>query len=221
MYIITIDGPAGSGKTTIAKSVADKLKFKYVDTGAMYRAVTLKIIESGVKFSDIKEIEKIVIDIDIQISFSENQMNIYLDNKEVSNKIRNIKVTDNTSYIAAISVVREKLLHLQRKAAIEFKKVVFEGRDMGSVVFFDANLKIYLDAKIKERAKRRWQEEKNNGIMLDMEELKNKIYIRDKLDSERGLAPLIIPENAIVIDTTNMNISEVVEKITDNVEILL
>lgn len=211
--IITIDGPAGAGKTTIARMVADQLCFRYVDTGAMYRAVTLGVLNAGLSFSQVPEIEELVKDIDIRIDFDGERMLIYLGGTEVSEEIRSARVTDNTSLVAAIPGVRYLLAGLQRESARLFKKVVFEGRDMGSMVFPSAELKIYLDAGIEERARRRWQELRESGFDVDIEELKEKIKKRDKLDESRGLAPLRVPENAFVIDSTSMSLEEVVDKI--------
>ncbi len=214
-YIVTIDGPAGAGKTTIAKMLAEKIGFKYVDTGSMYRAVTLKIIESSIEFSNISGIELTAEKSDIKIKFNGSKMHIFLDGNDVTDKIRREDVTENTSLIAAMPGVRYKLAKIQREAATRLKKVVFDGRDMGSIVFPDADLKIYLDAGIEERARRRWQELKDRGEMIDMETLKDKIRSRDKKDESRGLAPLRIPDNASIIDSTNMNITEVVDRISE------
>lgn len=211
--IITIDGPAGAGKTTIAKMVADRINYNYVDTGAMYRAMTLKVLNEGVSFSDTISIEKLSHKTEISIEFSGNEMNIFLDGENVTKDIRGDAVTENTSLVAAIPGVRYKLAEIQRDTAKKFEKVIFEGRDMGSIVFPNAYLKIYLDATIDERARRRWKELKDNGIDVKIEDLKKKIAKRDKRDESRGLAPLRVPENAVVIDSTKMSLEEVVEKI--------
>ncbi|MDA3792380.1 MAG: (d)CMP kinase [Elusimicrobia bacterium] len=211
--IITIDGPAGAGKTTIARMVAEKLGCKYIDTGAMYRAVTLKVLASGVSFSDIPEIEEIVEKTDIEVDFNGSDMLIYLDGREVSDDIRKAEVTENTSFTAAIPGVRYKLQKIQRRSAEKFNKTVFEGRDMGSIVFPKADLKIYLDAGIKERARRRWQELNSKGEDVSLDLLTQKIKERDERDESRGLAPLIVPENAVKIDSTDMELKEVVGKI--------
>jgi len=212
-FIITIDGPAGAGKTTIAKNVAQKVGFKYVDTGAMYRAVTLKIIEEKISFSNVPEVEKLAEETSVDIDFINEHMSVFLDGKDVTDKIRCPAVTDNTSITAAIPGVRYKLAKIQRDMADKFKKAVFEGRDMGSIVFPDADIKVYLDAGIEERARRRWQELKGKGNEIDIEVLKEKISQRDKRDESRGLAPLRVPDNAYIIDSTNMEINEVVDKI--------
>ncbi len=211
--IITIDGPAGAGKTTIARMVAEKLGCRYVDTGAMYRAVTLKVLESEISFSDIPAIEDLVENIDIEVDFNNSDMLIYLDGKEVSKEIRKSEVTENTSFIAAIPGVRYKLQKIQRRSAEKFDNSVFEGRDMGSIVFPRADLKIYLDAGIKERARRRWNELKSKGKEVSLESLTEKIKERDNRDESRGLAPLIVPDSAVKIDSTNMVLEEVVGKI--------
>ncbi|MEA3506510.1 MAG: (d)CMP kinase [Elusimicrobiota bacterium] len=211
--IITIDGPAGAGKTTIARIAAQKLGCKYVDTGAMYRAATLKVLERGISFSDIPAIEDLVENTDIEVDFSDSGMLIYLDGREVSDEIRKAEVTENTSFTAAIPGVRYKLQKIQRKSAEKFNKTVFEGRDMGSIVFPRADLKIYLDASIKERARRRWEELKSKGEDVSLDELTQKIKERDERDESRGLAPLIVPDNAVKIDSTDMELEEVVGKI--------
>lgn len=214
-FVITIDGPAGAGKTTIAKMVARRVNSRYIDTGAMYRAVTLKVIRNQIPFSKVLRIEQLVEKTEIHIDFKGEAMHIYLDREDVTDEIRCMEVTENTSLTAAIPGVRYKLAKIQRETAGKLKKVVFEGRDMGSIVFPNADLKIYLDAGIEERAKRRWQELKDKGENVDLEELKKKIIKRDELDASRGLAPLIVPENSHIIDSTNMHIDKVVDKIIE------
>ncbi len=212
-YIITIDGPAGAGKTTIARTVARRLGFKYVDTGAMYRAVTLGVIEASVEFDSVPEIEELAGKMDIRIDFEDGKMLIFLNGREVSDDIRGSQVTENTSLVAAIPGVRYKLARLQRSSAGKLGRTVFEGRDMGSIVFPGADLKVYLDAGISERARRRWQELKDKGIDVDFGSLEEKIKRRDMLDESRGLAPLRVPKNAVIIDSTNLSIEDVVQQI--------
>ncbi|MFC2048994.1 (d)CMP kinase [Elusimicrobiota bacterium] len=211
--IITIDGPAGAGKSTIAKVLAERIGYRYVDTGAMYRAITLVTLEENIDFSDILGIEKITENTSITIDFIDDEMRIYVNGEDVSDKIRNASVTENTSRIAAIPAVRYKLAKIQRETAEKLKHVVFEGRDMGSIVFPNADYKIYLDAGISMRAHRRWQELKDKGEAVNIEELKQKIQERDKKDASRGLAPLRIPDNAIIIDSTKLTIDEVIDQI--------
>ncbi|MFH1415893.1 MAG: (d)CMP kinase [Elusimicrobiota bacterium] len=214
-FIITIDGPAGAGKTTIASKLADRIGFRYVDTGSMYRAITLNVIEEDLSFSDVPAIEVLAEESDIRIGFDGGCMKIYLDGRDITGEIRQRAVTENTSLIAAIPGVRYKLAKIQRQAAEDLGKVVFDGRDMGSIVFPDADLKIYLDAGIEERARRRWQELKDRGEDINIEKLKKDITERDRRDASRGLAPLRIPENASIIDSTSLSIEEVVDKIIE------
>lgn len=214
-FIITIDGPAGAGKTTIAKMAAQRIDFKYVDTGAMYRAVTLKVIRAQLPFTKVPRIEQLTEKTEIYLDFAGNSMRIFLDGKDVTDEIRCPEVTENTSLVASIPGVRYKLAKIQRNTARKLKKVIFEGRDMGSIVFPAADLKIYLDAGIEERARRRWQELKDKGENIGIEELKDKIKKRDKLDESRGLAPLRVPENSHIIDSTSMDIEEVVDRIIE------
>ncbi|MBN2406130.1 MAG: (d)CMP kinase [Elusimicrobia bacterium] len=211
--IITIDGPAGAGKSTIAKILAERIGFRYIDTGAMYRAITLKILRRNMEFTDTVGIEKLAEETDIRIDFENGSMKIYSDGEDVTEEIRKKEVTDNTSRVAAIPGVRYKLAKIQRQSADRLMKVVFEGRDMGSIVFPGADLKVYLDAGIQERASRRWQELREKGMDVDIEEIKLSIKKRDRLDESRGLAPLRVPENAHVLDSTDLSIEEVVNRI--------
>lgn len=212
-FIITIDGPAGAGKTTIAKMVADKLNFAYIDTGAMYRGITLRIIEEEIPFSRVEEIEELAKRTEISIDYKNNKMNIYVDKREVTDVIRCSVVTEKSSRAAVIPGVRNRLVEIQRNMAEKHKRAVFEGRDLGSYVFPDADLKIYLDASVQERAKRRYLELKKKRLHTDLEELKKQIIARDSRDKARTLAPLKIPSEAEVIDTTNMSPKQVVKKI--------
>lgn len=209
--IITIDGPSGAGKSTIAKLIADKLGFKYLDTGAMYRAVTLYMIENQV---DIKNEEEVISALNkLNIGFDSNYR-IYLDSQDITEDIRKEKVVKFVSEVSAISSVRRKMVDLQRDIAKE-GNYILDGRDAGSVVFPNADYKFYLDASLEERAKRRYKEELSKEVDISFEAVKESIKKRDKYDSNRKDSPLVVPENAIIIDTTNMTIDEVAEKITD------
>lgn len=209
--IITIDGPSGAGKSTVAKLIADKLGFKYLDTGAMYRAVTLYIIENQV---DIKNEEEVINALNkLNIRFDSNYR-IYLDSQDITEDIRKEKVVKFVSEVSAISSVRRKMVDLQRDIAKE-GNYILDGRDAGSVVFPNADYKFYLEASLEERAKRRYKEELLKEVDISFEAVKESIKKRDKYDSNRKDSPLVVPENAIIIDTTNMTIDEVAEEITD------
>lgn len=209
--IITIDGPSGAGKSTVAKLIADKLGFKYLDTGAMYRAVTLYMIENQV---DIKNEEEVINALNkLNIGFDSNYR-IYLDSQDIAEDIRKEKVVKFVSEVSAISSVRRKMVDLQRDIAKE-GNYILDGRDAGSVVFPNADYKFYLDASLEERAKRRYKEELSKEVDISFEEVRESIKKRDKYDSNRKDSPLVVPENAIIIDTTNMTIDEVAEEITD------
>lgn len=209
--IITIDGPSGAGKSTVAKLIADKLGFKYLDTGAMYRAVTLYMIENQV---DIKNEEEVINALNkLNIGFDSNYR-IYLDSQDITEDIRKEKVVKFVSEVSAISSVRRKMVDLQRDIAKE-GNYILDGRDAGSVVFPNADYKFYLDASLEERAKRRYKEELSKEVDISFEAVKESIKKRDKYDCNRKDSPLVVPENAIIIDTTNMTIDEVAEEITD------
>lgn len=209
--IITIDGPSGAGKSTVAKLIADKLGFKYLDTGAMYRAVTLYMIENQV---DIKNEEEVINALNkLNIGFDSNYR-IYLDSQDITEDIRKEKVVKFVSEVSAISSVRRKMADLQRDIAKE-GNYILDGRDAGSVVFPNADYKFYLEASLEERAKRRYKEELSKEVDISFEAVKESIKKRDKYDSNRKDSPLVVPENAIIIDTTNMTIDEVAEEITD------
>lgn len=209
--IITIDGPSGAGKSTVAKLIADKLGFKYLDTGAMYRAVTLYMIENRV---DIKNEEEVINALNkLNIGFDSNYR-VYLDSQDITEDIRKEKVVKFVSEVSAISSVRRKMVDLQRDIAKE-GNYILDGRDAGSVVFPNADYKFYLEASLEERAKRRYKEELSKEVDISFEAVKESIKKRDKYDSNRKDSPLVVPENAIIIDTTNMTIDEVAEEITD------
>ena len=209
--IITLDGPSGSGKSTVAKLVANKLGFKYLDTGAMYRAVTLYMLENHIDIKNEKEVIEALNKLNIGF---DSKCRIYLDSKDVSDYIRGDRVVKSVSEVSAISLVRRNMVDLQRNIAKD-DNYILDGRDTGSVVFPNADFKFYIDASIEERAKRRYKEELSKGKDISFEEIKESIKKRDEYDSNREDSPLIVPESAVIIDTTNMSIDEVVEKITD------
>ena len=205
--IIAIDGPAGSGKSTIAKLIAEDLELVYLDTGAMYRLVTLKALNDGI----LGNLDKIIKMLDnLNIDIKEN--GFYLDEIDVSEEIRKPVVSENVSDIAAIREVREKMVDLQRKFS-ESKNVILDGRDIGTVVFPNADVKIFLVADAKERANRRYKELVAKGENVRIEEIYENILKRDEIDSTRKESPLKKADNAIEVDTTSKNIEEVKNEI--------
>ena len=210
--IIAIDGPAGSGKSTIAKLVAKDMGLVYLDTGAMYRLVTLKALNEGILGNDrLNELEKIKKLLDnLNIDIREN--GFYLDDVDVSEEIRKPVVSENVSDVAAIREVREKMVDLQRKFS-ESKNVILDGRDIGTVVFPNADLKIFLVADARERAKRRYRELIQKGENVEIEEIYENILKRDKIDSTRKESPLKKAKDAVEVDTTSKSIEEVKNEI--------
>ena len=205
--IIAIDGPAGSGKSTIAKLIAEDLGLVYLDTGAMYRLVTLKALNEGI-LGNLDKIVKMLDDLRIDIK----KNGFYLDDTNVSEEIRKPIVSENVSDIAAIREVREKMVDLQRKFS-ESKNVILDGRDIGTVVFPNADVKIFLIADAKERANRRYKELVSKGENVKIEEIYENILKRDKIDSTRKESPLKKADDAIEVDTTSKNIEEVKNEI--------
>lgn len=210
--IIAIDGPAGSGKSTIAKLIAKDIGLVYLDTGAMYRLVTLKALNEGIlgngKLSDLGKIKKLLDNLNIDIK----ENSFYLDDVDVSEEIRKPIISENVSDIAAIREVREKMVDLQRKFS-KSKNVILDGRDIGTVVFPNADLKIFLVADAKERAKRRYKELVEKGENVEIEEIYDNILKRDKIDSTRKESPLKKAKDAVEVDTTFKSIKEVKNEI--------
>ncbi len=212
MYNIAIDGPSGSGKSTVAKEIAKKLNFIYVDTGAMYRAIALYYINNNIDIENEELVNSKLNNISIEIEYINGMQTIFLNEEDVSNKIRNELVALTASKISIFSKVRKKLLDLQRNLA-KNNNVVMDGRDIGSFVLPFAQLKIYLSASSTIRAKRRFDELILNGASVDFEDIKNDIENRDYRDMHRKIAPLKRLDDAIYIDSSNLTIDEVVEKI--------
>jgi cytidylate kinase len=211
--VITIDGPAASGKSTVARLVAQKLGASFLDTGAMYRAVTLAAMKAGVDMSDEKELLGVMRTSKFQFSVKDGLTMVSIDGVDVSDEIRSPEVTAKARYIASAAMVREKLVRMQRQFAAGEKKIVTEGRDQGTVAFPDAGIKFYLTARIAERARRRQAELRAKGIDSGIEEIQASLEKRDRSDQSRTVGPLKIAKDAIIIDTTNLNIEEVVEKV--------
>lgn len=213
-FVVAIDGPAGAGKGTITKKVGEKLGLINIDTGAMFRCVTLNMIQENIGIEEENSIQELLEK--IEIDMKENGT-FFLNGEEVTKKIREDEVNNLVSPVSVIPIVRKKLLELQRKVA-EGKNVIMEGRDIGTVVFPDADVKIYLDATPEERARRRVKQNQEKGIPCSYEEVLEGIMDRDKRDSSREVAPLKQAEDAIYIDSSNMTIEEVVEKIVGLIE---
>ena len=210
--IIAIDGPAGSGKSTTAKLLADKLGFIYLDTGAMYRAVTLFLLNNEIDINNTVDIQESLRKIDLSIK-NEDKFEVYLNSKNVTDNLRQTSIDDLVSYVSKILDVREKMVILQRDFSNN-KNIVVEGRDIGSNVFPNADFKFFLIADVMERAKRRFNDQRDKKI-LTISELVEKIKKRDKIDSSRLISPLIKVDDAIEINTTSLTIEEQVTKIYD------
>lgn len=209
--VIAIDGPAGSGKSTTAKLVAKKLGFLYLDTGAMYRAITLKALESGVDVNDEESLEQLTKNSVIAFKSQDGVNRIWLDGRDVTEKIREPRVDRNVSYPSMHKKVRRLLVEMQKKMGKE-NDLVAEGRDTTTVVFPRA-FKVYLDADVKERARRRLLELKEKGMETTLEEQIREISRRDKLDSERETSPLLRDKDAVVVDTTGLTIEQQVDRV--------
>ncbi len=214
--IIAVDGPAGSGKGTVTKRIEKEIGFFNLDTGATYRCVALETLRKGITLDDTEKIIEIANNIDIKIEKTENKEIILLNNEDVSKEIRTKEVTAIVSQISSIILVREKMVEVQRKLA-KGKNVIVEGRDIGTVVFPNADIKIYLDASEEVRAKRRYEENIENGIDTTYEEVLENVRMRDYNDMHKKVGALKKAEDAIVIDSTDLKIEEVVEKIKDTI----
>ncbi len=210
-FVVAIDGPAGSGKGTITKLVGEKLGLINIDTGATFRCVALNMLQEKIKIEETDKIKDMLNRINIDMM---EDGSIFLNGKDVTKRIRENDVNDFVSPISVVPIIREKLLDIQRKIA-EGKNVIMEGRDIGTVVFPNANVKIYLDASPEERAKRRVKQNEEKGIETSYEEVLKNIIDRDKRDSSREVAPLKKAEDAIYVDTTKMTIEEVVCRIVE------
>ena len=211
--IVAIDGPAGSGKSTIAKIIAKKFNFTYIDTGAMYRMITLYLLENNIDFDDLKEIEKVLNTVNLDMQGDK----FYLNNADVSTKIREKRINENVSKVASIKIVRSNLVDLQRKVSNN-KNVILDGRDVGTVIFPNAQVKIFLIASPEERARRRYNEFLEKKTEITYDEVLKSIKERDHIDSTRDESPLKKADDAIELDSTNLTIDDVVNFISKEIE---
>ena len=214
--VITIDGPAGAGKSTVSKAVAARLKYLYLDTGALYRALAYKALEKKLALDNPGDLETLCSTTDVALQNLNGRMTVYVDGEDVGDKIRTEEVGLAASIVSAFPVVREKLLALQREAGAG-GGIVAEGRDMGSVVFPDADAKFFLDAGIEERIRRRHDELVQKSANAKRDSVSKDMQARDHQDSQRIIAPLKAASDAVVIDSTCLDISQVVEIILAHV----
>lgn len=214
--IVAIDGPAGSGKSTSAKIVAQKLGYLYIDTGAMYRAVTFLAIKKNLASQD--EVIEMTKDSDIKLEFVNGVTKVYVNNEDITEEIRSPIVNSRVSEISKIEEVRKILVEKQRKMAEDNNGVVMEGRDIGTVVFPGAEVKIFMTASLDERAKRRLKEYYEKGISISLEEVKKNIESRDEIDSGRDVSPLTIAEGAVEVNTSEVSIEEQVNIIMSEIK---
>ena len=210
---IAIDGPAGAGKSTIAKAVAKTLGFVYIDTGAMYRAIGLAAHRRGVDTTDAAAVSAILDEIEVSISHDARGQRVYLNKEDVSEEIRLPEISVAASHVAVIPAVRLKLVELQRKLAQQ-TDVIMDGRDIGTYVLPDAQLKIFLTADLAERARRRYAELTEKGVATTLDAVTEDMAFRDKNDSGRDFAPLKPAQDSVMVDSTAMTLDETVEKIT-------
>ncbi|HET7101249.1 MAG TPA: (d)CMP kinase [Terriglobia bacterium] len=212
--VIAIDGPAGAGKSTVAQMLAERLGLAYVDSGATYRAAALKVLESGVGLEDEDAIIRVVSSAEIGFVPGQPQPQVLLDGEDVTTKIRALEVTRSASRVSRLPAVRQKLVALQR-SLVKHPGVVMEGRDIGTVVFPAAPLKIFLKADPEERARRRFQQDKEQGRASTPLSTFTEISKRDQRDARRQASPLVAAEDAVIIDSTQFSAEEVVEKVLE------
>ncbi len=215
--IIAIDGPAGAGKSTVAKALARRLNYLYIDTGAMYRAVAWKVLQDDIEFEDVTRIGQLAAEATIKLEGSVDDLRVYLEDRDITGEIRTPQISQMASIVSAIPAVRRALV-AQQQAMGRVGNVVMEGRDIGTVVFPHAEVKIFLDASTDARANRRFAEDEQKGIADSIEETRAAIESRDNRDSTRSNSPLVEAEDADYIDTSNFTIEEVIEQILAIVE---
>ncbi len=210
--VIAIDGPAGAGKSTVAQKLAARLGLNYVDSGATYRAAALKVLEAGVSPEDESAVVEVIADAEIRFTTDGDRYAVWLDGRDVTQDIRTPEVTLAAAQVSRLPAVRKKLINLQR-SLVQGRGVVMEGRDIGTVVFPEAPLKIFLKAEVQERAHRRLQQDQEEGRASTLEQTAYDIGRRDQLDAERKISPLIPAPDAVEIDSTRLTADQVVEQI--------
>ena len=213
--IVAIDGPAASGKSTTARLVARRLGYLWVDTGAMYRALALKALREGIGPEDHERLKEMVGRTDVRLK--EQDLRVFLDGEDVTEAVRSPEVTRAVSWVCTFPFVRQAMVKLQREMACD-GGVVMEGRDIGTVVVPDAEVKVFLDADIKERARRRWRELRERGVDVSLDEVERDLAERDRKDAEREHAPLCRAPDALVVDTTGLSVEEQVDRIVGMVK---
>ena len=211
--IVAIDGPAGSGKSTIAKLLAKKYDLTYIDTGAMYRMITLYLLENNIDINNLKEVERVLNTVNLDMQGDK----FFLDNVDVSTKIREKRINENVSKVASIKIVRSNLVDLQRKISNN-KNVILDGRDVGTVIFPNAQVKIFLIASPEERARRRYNEFLEKKTEITYDEVLKSIKERDHIDSTRDESPFVKADDAIELDSTNLTIEDVINFISKEIE---
>lgn len=215
--VIAIDGPVAAGKSTVARRLARELGYIYLDTGAMYRAVAWKLKTAGVEPDDEKELRRVLGEIKIELKDTDGDLRVFLDGAEITEEIRTPEISQRASLVSTFRAVRERMVELQRAIGRD-GGVVAEGRDIGTVVFPQADVKIYLDASPGERARRRFAELKSKGHEIPLEQTLREMEERDRRDRERELAPLSKAQDAIVIDSTGLGVDRVVERIMQEIK---
>ena len=216
-FVVAIDGPAGSGKGTVTKLVGERLNLINIDTGAMYRCVTLACMKKNIEVTELDKIENELENIDINFKNENGKKLVFLNGEEVTQSIRTVEVDNLVAKFAAVKIVRDKMTPLQREMG-KTNNIIMEGRDIGTVVFPDADVKIFLDCSVEERARRRYKQNIEKGINTPYEDILEGIKERHRLETEREIAPFVQAEDAIYIDSTNLTIEEVTEKIINIIE---